>query len=914
MRGISFKFGKVIVNVDGSIVNIEIPDDMSIKNFESKYLESLKKKYSKFIFKISGPKNLICTNKGNLKILNNKTEMIGSKTSTISTLVKIRKEFFKENIKYELFFNNFHNPTGFKAEYISNTEIEFELYEKYILNGFFVNSQRELKDYEKSMKYIPTYFKINKIKKVKDSDIEIYNKFDEHDIKRTPLTCFSKFSKGFLDSSKIELMINEKKISNCCFTDRNTNLWVENQNFNQPLALEFWVENDICPDDKNIYSMSLFVNKEDSYIRYYDDAIKVNEGVRAVNEMITNSSKYKDEPLFKLSEVLKYKKLGYFKLGSFNRDGFIYKNLYNGDYHILNRYCDEIDFYGIEPFDNLYYLIYEREDCSYKKLEFINRRIFKLAKLRNKKVVFSENAVIGYESEREIIKNYHISKYIKDNELKDKKDIEKISCNFPKNRISYIRSLDEAWLELNNQGFSDEEVLEILINEKEIFESFIYKKSITVIPETLLTSKSDKVKEEVKIFCLKRVVEIYGKNPPAEVMQRLKEELTIIFKNNYEVLFLLSAILAKRTYDRGFMTGGRGTAGNLLVTYLLKVSDINPLDYNLDYRMFFGPNMEKVPDLDINVPKEIIKDVVAELIESYKNGLIKASVNNFMKEDGLKSMVFSKVPGITEKIDIDYATNMLEGLYQRTQPHNSGVLILPGVIDTNYIFPTIEYNNERIPAYDYHKLDKVLIKLDILSKNHLDTIKTLNEVTDIEKINYNDENVLNMINELKTDGIPEMNTDNMKKIISIVKPKNFDDLVRIQGLAHGKGVFRNNADILISKGEKYISSREDLLELLVEYKVENSFMIMEKIRKGNYNKLTQEELQELNKLPEIWQQSISKIQYLFPKAHALSYAKTSYLIALYIRYQNSIEKKRNQVKSDKVTDSIDNIIENYGAC
>lgn len=913
-NGINFKFGKVVVNMNGSFINIEIPDKKTLDKFEKEYLDKLKTTFKdRFKFNITGPKRVVDTNMGTFKIITNKQGTLGEKIKTIATLVNVEKIVYDNNIKYILFFNNMHTPTGFKAEYTTNQNIDFKLFDKYVMVGFFVNYQRDLKDYEKAMKYVPTYLKVSKIKNIKDTEIIINNMEEDNELKRTPLACYSKNSKGFIDYKQIKLLESEGKISSCCFTDNNTNSWVEKTDVNQPLALEFFVKNDICQDDKDtIYSMTLYVDSEDSTINYNGKDIVVNEGVRAVNKLISNAEEHHGAFLFKLSEVLKYKSEGYFKLGSFNRDGIVFKCLMEKNYHILNRYCNQIDYYGIEPVSNLFYLVIENKIDTLNDLLDINRKIYRLSKIREKKVVFVENAVVGNKDEVNVALSYYISKKVKKENSKDIKKINNWMFNFPKNRISYIRSIKEVWLELNEQGFDDKEALEILINEKEAFNELKFKKSITVVPETLIVPASIEMKTKIKDICVAKLKEIYKENLSKEVVERLKDELGIIFKNNYETLFYLAYILAKRVRDKGYTVGGRGTAGNLLVTYLLDVTDSNPIEYDLDYRMFYGPYSEKVPDLDLNVPKEIVKERTEELMEAYKNILIKASVHSTLKEDGLKSTVFSKIPSILEYIDVDYAANMASDLYQRTQPHSSGVLIIPEDFDSDYIFPTINYNDERIPAYDYHKLDKTLIKIDILSKNHMDIMKKISELTDINNVNLNDGRVYEMINSLKTDGIPELNTDHMKRIISVVKPTCFDDLVKIQGLAHGRGVFKNNAELLIKQGKDYISSREDLLDILNKYNVSNSFMIMEKVRKGNYHKLSVEELKELDKVPEELRNSIKKIQYLFPRAHAVSYSKISYYVAFYKVYEDGIERRLNKIKSDIVEDESLKLFDEFG--
>ena len=193
----------------------------------------------------------------------------------------------------------------------------------------------------------------------------------------------------------------------------------------------------------------------------------------------------------------------------------------------------------------------------------------------------------------------------------------------------------------------------------------------------------------------------------------------------------MASTISKRINDFGYPVSERGTASNMFITYLLGISNINPIDYNLDYKMFLGPNLEKIPDIDINISSEIIKNIQDEVLKYYDN-TCKASVLVKAKKNYIKLNKMSKT---TSKLDVDFSSFILEGKLNRIQPHNSGILILPKNIDLNYITPMIEYEDIKIPMYPYDVLEKNICKLDLLSKTDFDCLKQLENYIGTNNIN-----------------------------------------------------------------------------------------------------------------------------------------------------------------------------------
>ena len=146
-----------------------------------------------------------------------------------------------------------------------------------------------------------------------------------------------------------------------------------------------------------------------------------------------------------------------------------------------------------------------------------------------------------------------------------------------------------------------------------------------------------------------------------------------------------------------------------------------------------------------------------------------------------------------------------------------------------------------------------------------------------------------------TEMISEFNTNYSTNVTMQVNPQKFSDLVAISGLTHGEGLWDDNADVLLKNGKEIselITSRENFKRLLMQYGVEEvlSNKIVEFIRKGKlHNKKNRatnliewkkyEEVLRQHHVEEWFIESIKKVKYLYPLAHAAAYVINAYRLA-----------------------------------
>ena len=241
--------------------------------------------------------------------------------------------------------------------------------------------------------------------------------------------------------------------------------------------------------------------------------------------------------------------------------------------------------------------------------------------------------------------------------------------------------------------------------------------------------------------------------------------------------------------------------------------------------------------------------------------------------------------------------------------------VVPRNMDIHYITPMNRPADDKdgdtiTTHYDYHSINDRLVKLDILGHDDPMVLKMLEKYLqedvdpnfDPKAIPVGDEETMRIFqnttslgvtpeqigSEVGTFGIPECGTSFVRQMIKDVQPKNFSEVVRVSGYSHGTDVWLNNAQDLIKEGKpvaETISTRDDIMTHLISKGVDPSlaFKTMEHVRKGKAAKKGLEpkmlEAMQAANIPEWYIKSCEKVQYLFPKAHAVAYVLMAYRIA-----------------------------------
>ncbi|MBR1373367.1 DNA polymerase III subunit alpha, partial [bacterium] len=337
----------------------------------------------------------------------------------------------------------------------------------------------------------------------------------------------------------------------------------------------------------------------------------------------------------------------------------------------------------------------------------------------------------------------------------------------------------------------------------------------------------------------KGLKERYNEITP-ELEERYKYELEIIHKMGYDAYFLIVWDFINYAKTHGVPVGpGRGSAAGSLVAYTLGITDLDPIANHLFFERFLNPERISMPDVDIDfgdgrekvieyVTKKYGKDKVCQII-TFGTLSAKAAIKAVARVMDLPFEISNKVssyvpqevgmtidkaletsPDFKKVYDedamireiIDEAHN-IEGLKQNTGMHAAGVIISHYPLDE--IVP-VQYAKEGNVITEYPKEDceKVgLLKMDFLGlKNLTIIVQTLEMIKarhgvdiDINHIPLDDELTYKMLSAGDTDGVFQLESAGMKKLVKDLRPSVFEDLGALVALFRpgplGSGMVEN---------------------------------------------------------------------------------------------------------------------------
>ena len=328
-------------------------------------------------------------------------------------------------------------------------------------------------------------------------------------------------------------------------------------------------------------------------------------------------------------------------------------------------------------------------------------------------------------------------------------------------------------------------------------------------------------------LCRKNLSKRYP-DPNKEIEERLDRELKVIKKMGFSSYFLIVWDLIKYARDNDIPVGpGRGSAAGSIVSYLLKITDIDPLKYNLIFERFLNPQRITMPDIDIDfcyekrlqvldyvsgkygashvaqiitfgtmLSRAVIRDVgrvmdlaysevdkIAKLIPQESGMTLKKalSVNPELK------LIYDTEPKIKELINTAF---YLEGLSRHASVHAAGVVISDRDL-TDYLPLFKTSDGQVVTGFDMKSVEKIgLLKMDFLGLRTLTVIerslkiikRTRNKEIDIDKISLSDKKTYNLLAKSLTDGIFQLESSGMKELLKKIVPERFEDLIAILAL------------------------------------------------------------------------------------------------------------------------------------
>ncbi len=331
----------------------------------------------------------------------------------------------------------------------------------------------------------------------------------------------------------------------------------------------------------------------------------------------------------------------------------------------------------------------------------------------------------------------------------------------------------------------------------------------------------------LKDLCLKGMKKRYG-DMTEEIKERLTHELTTIKKMGFISYFLIVWDFIHYARQRGIPVGpGRGSAAGSLVSYLLGITDLDPLKYGLLFERFLNPERMGMPDIDIDfcferrgevieyVTKKYGKDNVAQII-TFGTMQARAAVRDvgrvmsvpYADVDKIAKMIPAEL-GITLKkaikvepqlrdlykkdkiaAEVIDTAQVLEGLNRHASVHAAGVVIGDRPL-TEYV-PLFKTTDDQVTTgFSMDGIAKMgLLKMDFLGLRTLTVvdhavkwIKKIHHVDmDISKIPLDDQKTFRLLGAAKSLGIFQLESTGMRELLKNVNPTQFEDLISILAL------------------------------------------------------------------------------------------------------------------------------------
>jgi DNA polymerase III subunit alpha len=316
-----------------------------------------------------------------------------------------------------------------------------------------------------------------------------------------------------------------------------------------------------------------------------------------------------------------------------------------------------------------------------------------------------------------------------------------------------------------------------------------------------------------------------------EIIERAEYELDIMDSMGFNGYFLIVQDFIKWGKDQGIIFGpGRGSAAGSIVAYAIRITEIEPLKYNLMFERFLNPGRISMPDIDIDIQDTRRDEVIQYCVEKYGHDRVanivtfgRMAARNAVRDvsrvlqvpyseaDRLAKMIPPPVQGrhisLKKSLENDpdlkaeYATNetakrvfdlamQLEGTVRSHGVHAAGVVIAPE--DIVYFTP-LEMAQKGVVATQYPMgpIEELgLLKMDFLGLSNLtilnNTLRIIRRVfkkeVELSEIPNDDQKTFELLQRADTTGVFQVESAGMKRYLKELKPTLFDDIIAMNAL------------------------------------------------------------------------------------------------------------------------------------
>jgi len=377
------------------------------------------------------------------------------------------------------------------------------------------------------------------------------------------------------------------------------------------------------------------------------------------------------------------------------------------------------------------------------------------------------------------------------------------------------------------EDFKD--VPEAIENSQKIVElcNFEFKLGKIKLPK-FEPPKGKTVEKYLEELCYLGLGKRFGEKPKKELFQRLNYELGVINQTNFASYFLIVQDFVNWAKENRIIVGpGRGSVNGSLVSYVLGITNVNPLEYNLLFERFLNPWRISMPDIDLDFTDRRRDEVINYIAQKYGKNKV-AQIITFgtmaaravirdvgralsypyiycdqiakmipfgwtLNETLKRNIEFRQIydTDLKAKKLIDFAKK-LEGVVRHASTHACGIVISKEPLDclVPLQHPT-QSDTAIITQYEMHSIEDLgLLKMDLLGLKNLtiieDTLARIymvrNQSIDIENLSLDDKKTYKLLQDGNTTGVFQLESSGFKRYLRELKPTEFEDIIAMVAL------------------------------------------------------------------------------------------------------------------------------------
>lgn len=342
-----------------------------------------------------------------------------------------------------------------------------------------------------------------------------------------------------------------------------------------------------------------------------------------------------------------------------------------------------------------------------------------------------------------------------------------------------------------------------------------------------------------------------------EVADRIKMELDVIGSMGFEGYFLIVQDFINWGKNQGYVFGpGRGSAAGAIVAYTLRITDLDPLKYNLLFERFLNPDRISMPDIDVDMQDTCRDKVIEYCADKYGHDHVcnivtfgtmasRSAVRDvarvlnipYAESDRLSKLVPDKAKSLSQALEIDpdmkhdYETNptakkvydlaiRIEGTIRSHGVHACGTVIAPKPL-TDIVPLEIAQKGVIITQFQQTELEELgLLKMDFLGLSNLTIIdnclriirKVYGKTIDLGNLTLDNDEAFELLRRGDTTGVFQLESAGMKRILRELKPSRFDDIIAIVALYRPGPMQFINSFIKRKHGEETITYPHPTME------------------------------------------------------------------------------------------------------